>query len=525
MKLSLLSLATLTGAAMATSVDPIVIKGTKFYYSSNQTQFFLRGVAYQYSQTVDPLADVTTCERDIPYMQELRTNVIRTYYINPDADHSGCMKLLQEAGIYVISDLSSTSEAIDRSDPEWNVALYNRYTSVIDELAQYNNTIGFFAGNEIANSVATTDGMAYAKAAVRDMKKYIKEMGYRAMGVGYATADVSAIRTDLANYLDCEADDEIVDFYGYNIYSWCGDSTYAESGYKARTEEFANYTVPVFFAEYGCNSVSPRTFTEVEALYGDNMTPVWSGGIVYMYFQNSNDYGLVSVVDSTSVSTMSDFKYYSSQINSADPSSTSKSAYTPTNTVLMSCPTEDSSAWEAKASPLPPAADESLCTCIYDASACVADSSLTSAKLGKLLGVVCGYTDCGGIESNGTTGKYGAYSMCGVKDQLAFALNKYYSEQDESATACSFDGSASTKATTAATGTCSSQIKEAGTAGTGTVTTEATATADSSSSSSTSSSSSAGAPASIHQSVAFGSLQVGAYAAIALLTGMGMILL
>ncbi|KAJ5556670.1 CAZyme family GH72 and CBM43 [Penicillium frequentans] len=222
---------------------------------------------------------------------------------------------------------------------------------------------------------------------------------------------------------------------------------------------------------------------------------------------------------------MIDFKYYSSQINGANPSSTSKSAYTPTNTVLMSCPTEDSSAWEAKASPLPPAADESLCTCVYDASACVADSSLSSAKLGKLLGIVCGYTECSGLASNGTTGDYGAYSMCGVKDQLAFALNKYYSEQGESATACSFDGSASTKATTSATGTCSSQMKEAGTAGTGTVTTEATATADSSSSTSTSSSSSAGTPTIIHQSAAFGSLQVGAYLAIALLTGMGMIIL
>lgn len=237
------------------------------------------------------MADATACKRDIPIMQELRTNVIRTYYINATADHSECMELLQEAGIYVISDLSSTSVAIDRNDPEWNVALYDHYTAVIDELSQYNNTIGFFAGNEIANSVATTDGMAYAKAAVRDMKKYIKEMGYRAMGVGYATADVSAIRTDLANYLDCEAKDEIIDFYGYNIYSWCGDSTYAESGYKARTEEFANYTVPIFFSEYGCNTASVRTFTEVAALYGDNMTPVWSGGIVYMYFQESNDYG------------------------------------------------------------------------------------------------------------------------------------------------------------------------------------------------------------------------------------------
>ncbi|KAJ5622755.1 hypothetical protein N7490_011360 [Penicillium lividum] len=523
MKLSLLSLATLAGAAMA-SIDPIIIKGTKFYYSSNETQFFMRGVAYQYSQTEDPLADATACARDVPIMQELRTNVIRTYYINATADHSECMKLLQDAGIYVVSDLSSTTEAIDRSDPAWNVALYDRYTAVIDELAQYNNTIGFFAGNEIANSIATTQGMAFAKAAVRDMKKYIKEMDYRSMGVGYATADVESIRVDLANYLDCESDDERVDFYGYNIYSWCGDSSYAASGYKARTAEFANYTVPVFFAEYGCNTDGTRTFTEVEALYGDEMTPVWSGGIVYMYFQNSNDYGLVSVVDSTSVSKMADFKYYSSQIASADPSSTSKNSYTPTNTVLMSCPTENSDAWEAQASPLPPSVDESLCTCIYDASACVPDSSLSDAKLGKLLSLVCGYTDCSGIDANGTTGDYGAYSMCGVTDQLAFALNKYYSQESESASACSFGGSASTKATTAATGTCSSQIKQAGTAGTGTVTTEATATADSSSGSS-SSSSSGGSPASMHQSVAFGSLQIGAYIATALFTGMGMILL
>ena len=224
-------------------------------------------------------------------MQELRTNVIRTYYINATADHTECMQLLADAGIYVVSDLSSTTEAINRDDPAWDVALYDRYTSVIDELSQYNNTIGFFAGNEIANSIDTTDGVAFAKAAVRDMKKYIKEKGYRSMGVGYATADVSSIRVDLGNYMDCGSDDEIVDFYGYNIYSWCGDSTYKESGYEARTEEFANYTVPVFFAEYGCNTGSVRDFSEVTALYGDAMSQVWSGGIVYMYFQESNDYG------------------------------------------------------------------------------------------------------------------------------------------------------------------------------------------------------------------------------------------
>jgi hypothetical protein len=67
-------------------------------------------------------------------------------------------------------------------------------------------------------------------------------------------------------------------------------------------------------------------------------------------------------------------------------------------------------------------------------------------------------------------------------------------------------------------------MKEAGTAGTGTVTTEATATADSSSSSGTSTSSSGGAM-SIHSSVTFGSFQIGAYLAPALLAGVGMIAL
>ena len=111
------------------------------------------------------------------------------------------------------------------------------------------------------------------------------------MGVGYATNDDASIRVNMANYFDCDSVDNSIDFWGYNIYSWCGDSSYRQSGFDERTEEFRNYTVPVFFAEYGCNAVQPRRFTEVNALYSDPMADVWSGGIVYMYFQETNDYG------------------------------------------------------------------------------------------------------------------------------------------------------------------------------------------------------------------------------------------
>lgn len=201
------------------------------------------------------------------------------------------MNLLQENGIYVIQDLSNPVSSIIRDSPEWNTELFATYAAVIDEMAQYTNTLGFFAGNEVSNDVNNTNASAFVKAAVRDAKAYIKTKKYRAIGVGYATNDDGIIRTSLANYFNCGERSESIDFWGYNIYSWCGESSFTESGYDQRTLEFANYSVPVFFAEYGCNQVKPRPFTEVKELYGPNMTGVWSGGIVYMYFQEGNEFG------------------------------------------------------------------------------------------------------------------------------------------------------------------------------------------------------------------------------------------
>src|SRR5690606_15530091 len=125
-----------------------------------------------------------------------------------------CMKLLDDAGIYVISDLSEPSKSINRDDPRWDITLFKRYTSVIDELSKYDNVIGFFAGNEVSNNATNTKASAYVKAAVRDSKKYIKDNVKRWMGVGYAANDDPNIRAEIAHYFNCGDQDQAIDFWG-----------------------------------------------------------------------------------------------------------------------------------------------------------------------------------------------------------------------------------------------------------------------------------------------------------------------
>lgn len=300
-----LVLAALLGQAFA-DVEPIVMKGQALFYE-NGTQFFIKGVAYQQDSGsseaakrddsdidyIDPLADATRCARDVPILAAAGTNVIRTYALDPTADHDECMTLLADAGIYVISDLSSPDQAIIRSAPVWDTALYTRYTSVVDAMIGYKNVIGFFGGNEVTNNASNTDASAFVKAAVRDTKAYINATADRWLGVGYAANDDAAIRDKMAYYFNCGDEASAIDFWGYNIYEWCGESTFETSGYSEVVDFFSNYSVPVFFSEYGCNTdtAAARIFEETTELYTSEMTDVIAGGIVYMYFQEDNDYG------------------------------------------------------------------------------------------------------------------------------------------------------------------------------------------------------------------------------------------
>lgn len=59
-------------------------------------------------------------------------------------------------------------------------------------------------------------------------------------------------------------------------------------------EQFAEARVPVFLSEYGgCEGNQTRPFGEAQTLHGPAMTPVFSGGCAYEFFEGANHYGLV----------------------------------------------------------------------------------------------------------------------------------------------------------------------------------------------------------------------------------------
>jgi 1,3-beta-glucanosyltransferase GAS1 len=72
-------------------------------------------------------------------------------------------------------------------------------------------------------AITTPDGInaaPYVKAAVRDTKAYITQMGGRYIPIGYSAADIASIRPMLQDYLVCGPAADTVDFFTVNIYEW-----------------------------------------------------------------------------------------------------------------------------------------------------------------------------------------------------------------------------------------------------------------------------------------------------------------
>jgi hypothetical protein len=230
--------------------------------------------------------------------------------------------MLAAAGIYLVLDVNSPlpSHHLNRYEPwtTYDSSYLENVFNAVHQFSTYNNTLGFFAGNEIINDkLSATNSPVFVKAVVRDIKAYIAKNSPRPIPVGYSAADDLDYRISLSQYLECADSDplESIDFYGVNSYQWCGVQNMDTSGYHTLVNDYKQYSKPVFLSEYGCNEVLPRRFDEVQALYSPAMVNVFSGGLVYEFTQEPNNYGLVKVLPNGDVNLLPDYFQYQYQLD------------------------------------------------------------------------------------------------------------------------------------------------------------------------------------------------------------------
>ncbi|KAB8349512.1 hypothetical protein FH972_023538 [Carpinus fangiana] len=346
----------LAGLYVATNaISTISTKGSKFFTDDGK-QWFIK----------DPLLDTDQCKMDAELMQSLGANAIRVYHVDPTGDHSGCMSAFSDAGIYLFVDLDDFKTQITEDNARWTEPQETEFQGIMDEFQKYDNTAGFFIGNEVLTNGNHTEVAVLVKASTRDLKTYRDSKGYRQIPIGYSHADIAELRPNLQNYLACGSNrNESVDFFGLNAYEWCGENNFRSSGYETLTNQIKDYPVPIFFSETGCitqrqNNGAARTFQDQAAIFGPDMAPYWSGAIVYEWIQEANAYGLITyggdtdatvtpkesevIRSGTPTPITPDFANLKSAWATASASGVSESAYNPTLTPPP-CPTATPGTW------------------------------------------------------------------------------------------------------------------------------------------------------------------------------------
>jgi hypothetical protein len=330
----------------------VSVSGNAFW--AGDERFYIRGIDYQpggASARTDPLSDPDVCKRDIAEFAKLGINSVRVYMVDNTASHDECMAALAAEGIYLLLDLNNPGYSINRADPHpsYNAAYLQSIFATVDAFVDYSNTLLFFSGNEVINDEANTTKTApYVKAVTRDVKNYMKKRGYRHVPVGYSAADVSSNRMQTAQYMNCGADDVRSDFFAFNDYSWC-NSDFKTAGWDQKVKNFTDYGLPIFLSEYGCIE-NGRDFGEIGALMSDDMTGVYSGGLMYEYSMEANNFGIVEIGSDDKVDELDGFAKFASAMSKYPAPTGSAGAAKTTHSVA--CPTSDA-VWEVDPTAVP----------------------------------------------------------------------------------------------------------------------------------------------------------------------------
>jgi len=346
---------------IVSEANPIIIRGQFLYDSVTGDRFFAKGVAYNprnekydksFGSNVKVEGWVDKCvpgnpDGPLPYTEDVQSddheeewntdleamanmgaNTVRLYNIDPSKDHSKFMNKAASLGIYVIVPLNGkdwgflpafpspscyTQEIEGYGNVGVNALSFAK--QVVKQFSKFPNTLMFTVANELPQN--DKNGFAAfpcVKALTRDIHRYQKSCGstMRKVPLIYSDVDMGPPdRGDIAKYLTCavESEDDAVDAYGLNVYSWC-DETYPGDGkadnfkyspYYQIEKGFKNFGVPLLFTEFGCNlgtfkTKCPykggRTWPDLKHMIGENMGETLSGAVAFQWSMDKEEFGL-----------------------------------------------------------------------------------------------------------------------------------------------------------------------------------------------------------------------------------------
>ncbi|KAG7392486.1 hypothetical protein PHYPSEUDO_000174 [Phytophthora pseudosyringae] len=327
----LAALALLQHRAVGAAVDGvIVVRGNKLYNAKSGERFFIKGMTYEYAVS-DDYYDKYSKAVIAENLAGLKYNTLRLYNINPTSSYKKFMNDMADLGVYVMVSASPDNDAyygkyrystitkklscsgkvssgdgaktVDQTETCYPALLLEYGKKIIQNFAQYDNTLGVVVANEIMQADLTAGSCV--KAYVSDLKNWMTVNGkkIRILPLAYAAADSSNDKVSnaddyhvikiqgllcgdkMTNGLMAES----IDIYLINEYRWCVDSTFAEA-YQRYIDMAQGIPIVVAFGEYGCktSSAKARDWGMIPYMYQEpsktkEFTAVWSGGLAYSY--------------------------------------------------------------------------------------------------------------------------------------------------------------------------------------------------------------------------------------------------
>jgi 1,3-beta-glucanosyltransferase GAS1 len=264
----------------------LTAKGSRFFYEKSGDQFFMKGLQYQdfsndlNSSTiiVDPLEDGARCARDIPHFKDLGINTLYILHIRPQSSHADCMNQLRDAGIYVILNLGGKLGTESRTF-RWEHPLADRFKTIVAEFVPFSNVLGF----RIVGS--TPNFIPFTRAAVRDLKSYLKAGEYREIPFGFDSFEGIPGDPRLYEQLSCGGKSVAVDFL---FYSPDFDGCLNVSSLRDTMDRVISIRtpLPLVLAGTACGMEPEADRKLLLSAYSEDYLATHSGISLFAYFDN-----------------------------------------------------------------------------------------------------------------------------------------------------------------------------------------------------------------------------------------------